>query len=44
MTYRFENGLLKERANAGEFGRAGHWEKSLRTAVTGHKGDIDGAR
>ena len=44
MKYSFVNGPPKERANAGEFGDAGHCEMRLWMAETGHKGDVDGAR
>ena len=44
MKYNFENGVLKDRANAGESGVAGHCEMSLRVADTGHKGEVDWAR
>ena len=44
MKYCFEKGPPRNRTNAGEFGEAGHCEMRLRTAVTGHNGDNDGAR
>jgi len=44
MKYCFEKGSPRKRANAGELGEAGHCEMSLRTALTGHNGDNDGAR